>query len=332
MPKSATAVAATPRRLPRRFEPPGVVEIPVRAVRVGPSLRERGIDRTHVATLADVAESWPPIVVSRSDYSVIDGQHRVAAARQLGLRSLRAELFDGSPDDAYVEFVRCNVGHGLPLTLGERRVAARRILRSHPDRSDRGIASVCGISPKTVARLREELVAGARRNGSSSSTKGRVGRDGRTRPLDALGARRRIREELRRRPDASLRSIANAVGASPETVRNVRNEVRAGRDVRARTRSATTHGEPEATVLGLLSRQRRTGAALRGDRAFIDCDGGQQFVAWFDATSVDPAQLWQHVGTVPLSRIYEIADEARRRAEFWGHFAEALEGRARCRA
>jgi hypothetical protein len=32
---------------------------------------------------------------------------------------------------------------------------------------------------------------------------------------------------------------------------------------------------------------------------------------------------------VPLSRIYEVADEARRRAAFWIAFADRVEGRAR---
>ena len=33
------------------------------------------------------------------------------------------------------------------------------------------------------------------------------------------------------------------------------------------------------------------------------------------------------VETVPLSRIYEVADEARRRSELWLRFARALEAR-----
>src|SRR5215471_2409113 len=126
------------------------------SLHMGRSPRDRGIDHTHVALLAEVPESWPPIVVSRRDRAVIDGQHRVAAAKQLGIKRLRAVYFDGSPDDAYVEFVRCNVGHGLALSLDERRAAVRRILSTHSDLSDRSVASVCGLSPKTVARVRRE--------------------------------------------------------------------------------------------------------------------------------------------------------------------------------
>src|SRR5262245_7339861 len=217
-----SALAVTP-------EPPtelAVAHLSLDELRVGPPLRERGIDHAHVAALAEVVASWPPIVVHRTTRLVIDGQHRVAAAKLLGLRELAATFFDGSPDDAYVEFVRRNVGHGLPLTLADRRHAARRIVDMRPDLSDRGIAAVCGLSPRTVARLREDTRArGARANGARAAI-GRVGRDGRVRPIDPGATRARIAEELARQPDASLRAIASVVGASPETVRSVRIEMR----------------------------------------------------------------------------------------------------------
>src|SRR5215831_1207166 len=155
---SLTAVSDTsPVQLPDELE---VVEISTSSLHMGRSPRERGIDHAHVELLAEVPESWPPIVVGRRDRVVVDGQHRVAAAKQLGIKRLRAVYFDGSPEDAYVEFVRCNVGHGLALTLDERRAAVRRILLTHPDLSDRSVACVCGLSPKTVARVRREATGG----------------------------------------------------------------------------------------------------------------------------------------------------------------------------
>ena len=320
-----SALAATP-------EPslePAIVKLAIGDVRLGPSMRERGVDPSHVAALAEVADRWPPIVVRRADRLVIDGQHRVAAAGQIGLRTLRAVWFDGSAEDSYLEFVRCNVTHGLPLTLAERRLAARRIMSSRPDLSDRRIAAVCGLSPRTVARLREEEADTARPNENRGRTR-RVGRDGRVRPLDPAATRARIAAELARSPDASLRAIASAVGASPGTVRSVRNQMPAG------TPSALPEEtkEPEATVLGLLSRTPKAAATLqcREDRAFTDRDNGPKFVKWFDGTSVEESELWQYVEAVPLSRVYEVADEARRRADFWNEFAVAIEGRVRRRA
>ena len=99
---------------------PEVVEIPIDELNLGPSMRDRGIDPAHVATLAEVPASWPPILVNRSDGSIVDGQHRVLAAKQLGLRRVLGVWFDGTPEEGYLEFVRRNVAHGLPLTLVER--------------------------------------------------------------------------------------------------------------------------------------------------------------------------------------------------------------------
>ena len=301
-----------------------VVEISTSSLHMGRSPRERGIDHAHVALLAEVTESWPPIVVSRRDRAVIDGQHRVAAAKQLGLKRLRAVYFDGSADDAYLEFVRRNVVHGLALTLDERRAAVRRILLTHPELSDRSVASVCGLSPKTVARVRRE--AGGEKNGrtrAAARNYKRVGRDGRQRPVDSSAARARIAEELERRPNASLRAIASTIGVSPETVRSMREKLRNGRGP---STGAAGSAEPEAAVLAVLTPKRHRSASLGRDRAFTDRDEGRKFVNWFEATCVDDADLWEHAGAVPRSRVYEIADEARRRAAVWARFADQLEG------
>jgi ParB-like chromosome segregation protein Spo0J len=327
-----TALATTPEAaLGASYSAPAPTTLPIAALEFGPSRRERGVDPAHVAALAEVAESWPPIVVNRSDRVVVDGQHRIAAAKQLGLREVHVIWFDGSDIESHLEFVRRNVSHGLPLTLAERRAAARRFVSSCPELSDRGIAGVCGLSPRTVRRLREEAGAVAGHTNGSRRGQRRVGRDGRVRPIDQKATRARIAEELARKPDASLRKIASAVGASPETVRSVRNELR-GTD--ASTRTAGFADDPAATALSLLTRSpgSRAGLVCRDDRAFTDRDDGPQFVEWFGATSVEQGQLWRYVESVPLSRVYEIADEARRRAEFWTSFAGAVEGRVRHRA
>jgi hypothetical protein len=113
-------------------------------------------------------------------------------------------------------------------------------------------------------------------------------------------------------------------------VRSVRNEMRTASAPAASV--AEGRREAEATVLGLLSRKGSSASPVRDDRAFTDRDGGPRFVEWFDAGSVEPGDLCHYVDAVPLSRVYEIADEARRRAEFWTRFALALEGRVRRRA
>jgi ParB-like chromosome segregation protein Spo0J len=299
--------------------------IAIDAIHLGPSMRTAGIDPLHVAALAEVAALWPPIVVNRADSSVVDGHHRIAAARQLGLRELSVTWFDGSVEDAYLEFVRCNVGHGLPLTLAERRHAARRMLRSYAERSDRAIAAVCGVSATTIARLRKELGPVDWTSDGTGGAKGRIGRDGRVRPLNGMALRSRIAQELALRPEASLRAIAGTVGASPETVRSVRNELRAGSGA---AKYAATGGPDVISVLNVAPVETPI-APPSEDRAFTDRDGGQEFVDWFEATSVESLDPWSHIEAIPLSRVYEIADVARSRAEFWTRFANVLETRVR---
>ena len=103
-------------------------------------VRERGLDDDHVQRLVETGGGWPPILVWDSQPVVLDGAHRLAAARLLGLAAIPAVRFYGSRPDAYVEAVRRNVAHGLPLTLKERTTAAQRVLTASPDWSDRRIA------------------------------------------------------------------------------------------------------------------------------------------------------------------------------------------------
>jgi len=284
-----------------------VVSVAVGELRVGASFREGGVCEEHVARLVGLAGHWPPIVVRRGDGLVIDGAHRVAAAGRLGLERLDAWFFDGGEDEALIEFVRRNVYHGLPLTLRERKRAASRVLVAESGWSDRRIAELCAISPKTVARLR------GRPSEDFPQVDGsvRVGRDNRVRPVHAASVRSRVAEAIREQPEASLRSIASSVGVSPETVRLVRMNMRE---------------VDEPPVVPVLP--ARPVVVWGQDAALVSCEQGDDFVGWFERTAVSEADCWLRVSTVPLSRIYEIADEARRRCEVWGQFARSLEARS----
>jgi ParB-like chromosome segregation protein Spo0J len=47
---------------------------------------------------------------------VIDGIHRVEAAKLRGAKEIEARLFDGDESASYVLAVQANVTHGLPLS------------------------------------------------------------------------------------------------------------------------------------------------------------------------------------------------------------------------
>ncbi|WP_051407493.1 hypothetical protein [Nocardia sp. CNY236] len=152
---------------------------------------------------------------------VIDGFHRTFAARLKGFTHIDAYLMDGSEKLAFIVGVRENTTHGLPLPLTDRRAAAERIVQTHPHWSDRSIAATAGLSAKTVASIRSRL------DGDQPSSH-RLGSDGRLRPVDTNSARRTAAELIMARPHASLRSIAQEVGLSPSTIRDVRTKLKRG--------------------------------------------------------------------------------------------------------
>lgn len=130
-----------------------------------------------------------------------------------GRDRIEVGFFDGSDHEVFVRAVEVNP-HGLPLSLRERKAAAVRILAGRPDMSDRSIASITGLSAKTLAAIRD------RSGAEIPHLNRRLGSDGRLRPLDAAQARRRAARLLTDNPGAPLRQIAHAAGISLGTGRD----------------------------------------------------------------------------------------------------------------
>src|SRR5580700_1549271 len=118
------------------------------------SPRLDGLNAEHVRALAEAEGEFSPILVQRSTRRVIDGMHRLAAARQKGQPCIRVEFFDCTDEDAFVLAVAANATQGLPLSGADRRAAAVRIMRHRPEASDRLIAELTGLTPKAVGGIR----------------------------------------------------------------------------------------------------------------------------------------------------------------------------------
>jgi len=304
-------------------------ELLIQRVRPGRALREHGVDQEHVRALTELNGAWPPILVWGPDNVVVDGAHRVAAARQLGLRTILAIRFVGTSDEAFVESIQRNVNHGLPLTLSERISATREVLSRHPQWSDRWISQLCALSAKTVARLRRE--GAGEGPAGPAQVRARLGRDGRTRPVASEIVRGRIRDALAAHPQGSLREIAAEVGASPETVRRVRKGLLPGAercDAYPQPAAPVVAAAPMASAFHLHSVSGAAPVKWANDQAFVSTGPGKDFAAWFEESS--RADEWcRYLDAIPLSRIYEVADEARRRAAVWYEFAQTLEARVK---
>lgn len=161
-------------------------------------LRVGGVNAEHLSVLAGVSEPLPPIVVHGPTMTVVDGAHRLEVARGQGRAQVEAILVEGDLGDAFVLAVVLNTRHGLPLSRADRQVAVMRILAVHPDWSDRRVAAVAGVSPKTVGMVRR------RASEEIPQSQKRIGLDGRERRVEDV-RERRVDDGRERRVDGRER-------------------------------------------------------------------------------------------------------------------------------
>ena len=270
------------------------------------------VDPDHVAALAEVLDRLPPVVVDGRTMTVIDGVHRLEAYKTLGRSRIPALMFRGNDMEALVIAIQANIQHGKPLNRGERQEAARALLHRCPERSDRWVGEVCGVSHTTVAVLRRSVAA--------AEAQVRTGRDGRRRPVDPSLGRAAVARVMAENPTASIRQAAGAAGVAPSTVQRVAAGLARSQKPPlprvALTVRATVWGPDDDLAAG-------------SEPALHDSLEGAEVTTWLARTAVSVEDLHAHLGSLPLSRVYEVADECRRRARTWAQMADALETRVR---
>ncbi|MFF8939104.1 ParB/RepB/Spo0J family partition protein [Streptomyces paradoxus] len=313
------------------------------------SPRLEGINEKYVRQLAEVLPELPPIVVHRATMRVIDGMHRLAAARLKGLTTVRARYFTGTEEESFLHSVSANVVHGLLLSTDDRKAAARRILDARPELSDRAVAVLSGLSPKTVAAIR------SRSTKDSARSNMRMGSNGRAHPLDRTAERLRAAELMTARPDLPLRAIVQETGLSLGTAHDVRQRLLRGeapvpdsrrQPARGRpleatvplTRPACAAGDPdtlgrppsafpESTPLGRSRTSVELLRKLSSDPSLRHSESGRYFLRWLhDHFLIDDA--WrQQVDAVPPHSAATVAELALQCSNAWKRFAEDLTSR-----
>ncbi|WP_050512081.1 ParB/RepB/Spo0J family partition protein [Streptomyces rimosus] len=306
--------------------------VELRSLVCGSSPRLGGPDPRHVSFLADCDEPLPPILVHRGTGHVIDGEHRVLAARQRGDEKILVHFFDGPESDAFLLGVRANITHGLPLTPADRSAAAQRILSLFPGWSDRAVARATGISAATVGAIRR------RTTDESDQLNTRLGRDGKVRPLSTAGGRRRAAELINDNPRASLREVARESGISVATVRDVRQRLSQGRSP-VPDKQLRNESRQHTTVVGAAGAGRADRSSerpptvllerLRRDPSLRSRGIGRNLIKWLGA-QVDGADKCNNVVEwVPAHCAALVIEMAHGLARQWSSFAEALECRSR---
>jgi ParB-like chromosome segregation protein Spo0J len=308
--------------------------VPIALLRDADSPRLNGESPEHIHALAEADANLPPILVHRATMRVIDGMHRLQATILSGKKEIKVQFFDGAEADAFVAGVLANIAHGLPLSPADREAAAARILRTHPQWSDRAIAEVAGLASTTVAKIRSRS-AHAQRDF-------RIGRDGRSRPVNGASGRRLAGRLFDEHPEASIREIAEMAGISPATAKDVRDRMKRGEDpvpaklaLAEQKNAATTRGAvPKATntrwIRGhnpaldpsLILQKLQRDPALRLN------DGGRQLLRWLNARSMNAGERKGFAERIPAHCVPLIAELALGLAEEWAQFAKDLKERA----
>jgi ParB-like chromosome segregation protein Spo0J len=284
--------------------------LPVGDIGDGYSPRDMRLDAGHVAALMEVIDRLPPVLVDQRTMSVIDGVHRLAAFRMVGRSHIEAHLFAGSETEAMVLAIQANIKHGKPLSRAERRMAAQALLHACPERSDRWFGEVCGLSHTTVALIRKTL--------NTVDVRVRTGRDGRRRPVDTLAGQMSVARVVAENPSTTVRDAAAAAGVAPSTAHRVRARLRRREEIPAL-----------AMALAMAPSTERVEALTRLDVRTPSAEPEAGAASWLAVTTVNMEDLHTHLESLPLSRVYEVADECRRRAKTWVEIAEALERRTR---
>ena len=294
------------------------------------SPRVSGENTGHTRVLRENLPDLPAILVNRRTMQVIDGMHRLSAARLEGSQTITAEFVDAGEQDAFLLAVKANTDHGLPLSLADREAAAERILSWYPFWSDRAIAAIVGLAASTVGVIRERSTVQLQQLNT------RLGRDGRLRPASTLDGRRRASEIMAARPDASLREVAREAGISLGTAHNVRERIRRGEDCVGHSQAAAQERPGSPYDHQPARRRRRCGKPLAWqavreriarDPALRYSQAGRVVLRWFDTRAIGIGDWSGVIDAIPPHWIESMINVAYSCGNEWYELATALEQR-----
>jgi len=161
---------------------PALKDLPLDAIRLDGGTQPRAaIDAETVREYAErmkAGDHFPPVQVyfDGADHWLSDGFHRLAAGREAGLKTIQADVWEGTRDDAFWMSLGANKDHGLRRTNEDKERAVKAALRARPGKSNREIAEHVGVAEGTVRKYRDEMESTAQLAQSAR----RAGRDGRT--------------------------------------------------------------------------------------------------------------------------------------------------------
>jgi ParB-like chromosome segregation protein Spo0J len=328
--------------------------VPVESLLLADSPRLKGLSHDHIQALAESMTEFEPILVQRDAGRVVDGMHRLQATILRGEHDIAVRYVEGTLAELFILSVKANISHGLPLTLKDRKAAVVRILAYQPHWSDRAIAAVAGVSPKTVGAARGRLSNEESPHSNQSTV--RVGRDGRARPVDMPERREKALALLAEQPDVTLREIAEEAGVSISTVHRMRQGLRSCPaapipDKRTPASSTAASANKETSIIaprtvatpqqgprlasvpnssGQPSRETarapvRAMDILSNDPSIRFTDSGRALLRWLNGQAQGLAAGERLIAAVPPHCVRSVAEVAGHYAREWERLAATLQ-------
>lgn len=135
------------------------------------------LDKQLISEYQETLDVMPPVTIYDTErgYILVDGFHRLAAAKQKELDEINADIKQGSVQDALAFACIANLKHGKQLTSQERQNAIRQYIKLNVGKSNRLIAEDVGCDEKTIRIYRSRMED----DGEIETQKKRVGKDDR---------------------------------------------------------------------------------------------------------------------------------------------------------
>lgn len=126
-------------------------------------------------------DEFPPIKVFSKNgrFVLLDGRHRLEAARCNHQRDITAEVWEGEWEQAVQIGLAANATHGLRRTNADKHQSAKVALQTWPDYADRRLANICVLHHSTIAAVRRDSTGGI----SQLEVAKRQGADGKIRRM-----------------------------------------------------------------------------------------------------------------------------------------------------
>lgn len=123
-------------------------------------MREK-MSREAIEDYADVFDCLPPlqVVYDGSMFWLVDGFHRLEAAKLAGIERVTCQVVDGTRRDAVIMACGANAAHGLRRTNADKRRAVLTLLEDEEwsKMSNRKIAECVGLNRRLVDKIRNEI-------------------------------------------------------------------------------------------------------------------------------------------------------------------------------